>query len=547
MKIAGQSRRSGGRGGGRRARRRLGARLARASCRRAIAREIEERRLFLWIPVAAMAGVSLNIAADREPVLWLPALLALATSARSPSPRAAGGWRSRCWSAPARFAQAFCRWACAPRASPRPVLDHIRIVKLQGFVEEIDFRAVGARLILRVDDAGDMPAGVAPRRVRVTTRKAPDVAAGDYVALTARLLPPSHASLPGGYDFSRDAYFAGIGAVGSTLGAVTPAAAARRCAARLALCRGDRPRAQCARRPRRRDHWRRRGRHRRGDGDRQARFPLQRRQGPHSRSRHFPHHHHFGRADDAGRRHFLLDDAPPARFVADARAALSRSRNGRRRSRLSGAIAYDVCTGSRVGTERALIMTLIVLGAVIVDRRALTMRNLGLRDPGRRRVGARGDSRRQLSALLRRGRRAGRGARGAAWRALKRPAILSCRAPRAPRRGVAALHLIDKPLGLVVATLCATSATASFMAYHFHDLSPYVLIGNPLTLDGDRILRRARRADRRRRFIRSGSTRRSGSMSAPASSSFSGSRALSPRRPARRCMCAPLRPMRCPF
>ena len=28
----------------------------------------------------------------------------------------------------------------------------------------------------------------------------------------------------------------------------------------------------------------------------------------------------------------------------------------------------------------------------------------------------------------------------------------------------------------------ATSATASFMAYHFHDLSPYVLIGNPLTL-----------------------------------------------------------------
>ena len=33
-------------------------------------------------------------------------------------------------------------------------------------------RPVGARLILRVEDAGDMPAGVAPRRVRVTTRKA---------------------------------------------------------------------------------------------------------------------------------------------------------------------------------------------------------------------------------------------------------------------------------------------------------------------------------------------------------------------------------------
>jgi competence protein ComEC len=43
-------------------------------------------------------------------------------------------------------------------------------------------------------------------------------------------------------------------------------------------------------------------------------------------------------------------------------------------------------------------------------------------------------------------------------------------------------HIIDKPLRLMLAALCATTATASFMAYHFHDLSPYVLIGNPLTL-----------------------------------------------------------------
>jgi len=41
----------------------------------ALAREAEERRFFLWIPVAAMGGVALNLAADREPVLWLPAAL----------------------------------------------------------------------------------------------------------------------------------------------------------------------------------------------------------------------------------------------------------------------------------------------------------------------------------------------------------------------------------------------------------------------------------------------------------------------------------------
>ena len=41
-----------------------------------------------------------------------------------------------------------------------------------------------------------------------------------------------------------------------------------------------------------------------------------------------------------------------------------------------GSVFYDIVTGSRVGTERALFMTLIVLSAVIMNRRALTMRNL---------------------------------------------------------------------------------------------------------------------------------------------------------------------------
>ena len=58
--------------------------------------------------------------------------------------------------------------------------------------------------------------------------------------------------------------------------------------------------------------------------------------------------------------------------------------------------------------------------------------------------------------------------------------------PYLPKRGAAPpgliADLLHKPLALLFATACATSATASFMAYHFHDLSPYVLIGNPLTL-----------------------------------------------------------------
>jgi competence protein ComEC len=75
-------------------------------------------------------------------------------------------------------------------------------------------------MVIGVVSAEGMPREKAPRRVRVTTRKTPDLAAGDFVPLKARLLPPSHATLPGGYDFARDAYFAGVGAVGSALGEI---------------------------------------------------------------------------------------------------------------------------------------------------------------------------------------------------------------------------------------------------------------------------------------------------------------------------------------
>jgi competence protein ComEC len=451
----------------------------RALVARALAREIEERRLFLWVPVAAIAGVCLNMAADREPALWPSALLALAFGALAFASRRR------------RLAFALLLGACAVAAGflsmslrtarlATPTLDRVRIVRLQGYVEEIDLRPVGARLILRVEDAGDMPAAAAPRRVRVTTRKAPGVAAGDYVAMTARLLPPSRAALPGGYDFARDAYFQGIGAVGSTLGAVVRAAPPAD--APLALRVGAAI-----------DHARNALAVRVATiigGDEGA----------------------IAAAMVTGKRDFLSSDAKDlirqagifhiitisgmqmtlvaGIFFWTTRRLLALSptlalgwpiKKWAAAIAMLGATAYDLCTGSRVGSERALIMTAIVLGAVIFDRRALTMRNLALAvlvvvalEPEATlgvsfqlsfaAVGA-------LIAVLE-----ARMARAEA------PGDPYAPGPRAPQGRASALHLIDKPLGLLIATACATCATASFMAYHFHDLSPYVLIGNPLTL-----------------------------------------------------------------
>nr|WP_256478433.1 ComEC/Rec2 family competence protein [Notoacmeibacter sp. MSK16QG-6] len=59
----------------------------------------------------------------------------------------------------------------------------------------------------------------APQRVRITVRNSNEAfRAGDIVTVRARLLPPSGPVRPGGYDFSFRAWFDGLGATGFALG-----------------------------------------------------------------------------------------------------------------------------------------------------------------------------------------------------------------------------------------------------------------------------------------------------------------------------------------
>lgn len=446
---------------------------------RALAQEAEERRFFLWIPVAAMGGVSLNIAADQEPVLWLPAALlaafvALAFLSRR-QPVALGLWLGF-----AALAAGFLSMGLRTERVGSPMLDRIRIVKLQGFVAEVDLRPVGARLVVDVADAGDMPHELAPRRVRVTTRKAPDLSAGDFVALQARLLPPSRAALPGGYDFARDAFFEGVGAVGSALGPIRLLPPPRGASW---LQRGfaaiDRARNTLALRVDRIIGG--------DEGAIAAAMVTGKRDFLSSNARDL--------IREAGIFHIITISGVQMTLVAGIffvliRRALALSphlalnypiKKWAAAAAMAGSLLYDVGTGSRVGTERALIMTLIVLGAVILDRRALTMRNLAFAvlaivafEP---------------EAILGVSFQLSFAAVGALVAVMEaRLARIDARSdPFEPARGRPApkglfAFLTEKPRELLFATLCATSATAAFMAYHFHDLSPYVLIGNPLTL-----------------------------------------------------------------
>ncbi len=325
-------------------------------------------------------------------------------------------------------------------------------------------------------------------RARVTIRRAPPFEAGTYVSFKARLLPPARASLPGGYDFARDAYFARLGAVGSVLGRIEvlapPVRPSLDLAARMALDRGRNALA------------------RRIDailgGDAGA----------------------IAAAMVTGKRDLLSADAKEVIreagifhiitiagvqmtlvaaicFVGLRRLfALSRTLALRYPIKkwaaffaMLLAIFYDIATGSRVGTERALFMTLIMLAAVLMDSQALSMRNLAfaalaviLIEPEAIMGASFQLSFAAVAALLAvyEARMAARAReREELYRPAARPATDT---PSRPRRD-ALVRFTRHGLGATLfATFCATAATASFMAHNFHELSPYVLIGNPLTL-----------------------------------------------------------------
>ena len=187
---------------------------------RAFETEVALRRPFLWLPVAAGTGVVLYLYADREPSLWLIAPAAVA--ARRPRLSCAGerGSRFAVSAGFARSSPANCRRPCGRRGSRRRSSTRSGSLRCKALSRRWTFAATGARFLLRVHSAEGLAPEQTPYRVRLTMRRAPPFEAGTYVSLKARLLPPAHASLPGGYDFARDAWFARLGAVGNVLGRI---------------------------------------------------------------------------------------------------------------------------------------------------------------------------------------------------------------------------------------------------------------------------------------------------------------------------------------
>ena len=101
-----------------------------------------------------------------------------------------------------------------------PVLPKIWTGEFYGRITKVEMITARDVVRLQLDTASHQNL---PRTVRVNF--SPDqyrdqFQPGAIIRVRARLMPPSGPALPGGYDFSRRAWFAGIGATGSALGDV---------------------------------------------------------------------------------------------------------------------------------------------------------------------------------------------------------------------------------------------------------------------------------------------------------------------------------------
>lgn len=185
--------------------------------------EVERRRLFNWLPVPLGLGVILYFLADREPGLVAP-LIGFALSALAvPLLRRKRRAMAFCVALAALFA-GFAAGAWRTAGVAAPALARLHVGKVTGFVEALEQREKGVRLVVLVTDMPGVDPQQRPRRIRVSTA-ATTLQPGDHIVATARLLPPPGPARPGGYDFARDAFFRGIGAVGSIAGKIALAPA----------------------------------------------------------------------------------------------------------------------------------------------------------------------------------------------------------------------------------------------------------------------------------------------------------------------------------
>jgi competence protein ComEC len=440
-----------------------------ASLTAMLAQEARERRLFLWLPVFFLVGVLAYFSAAQEPAPAAPLLAAASFFAVSAwaARRGAAGF-ARVSLALAFVFAGFSAGSLRTATVSAPVLSAIKVAKVTAFVETVDNRNAGGRLLLRVGAIDGLVAEALPSRLRVTVRALGTLRAGDFIVATMRLVPPAEPSEPGGYDFSREAFYQGIGGVGSIISRVEAAPAFGVTTIARLNAAIDRARNDLT--------YRIAGAIGGDDGAVAAALVTGKRGLISEAANDVLRGAGIYHVVSISGLHMVL---AAGLFMWSLRALLTLSptialhwpvKKISALFAMLGATAYCIFAGSEVATERSLIMIVVMLGAVLFDRPALSMRNLA------------------LSALLVMAREP-ESVMGPSFQmsfsAVAAMIALFERAPgeHASERAQGWLARIWRSLSvMLLTTLVAGVATGAYASFHFHRINPYSLIGNSLTL-----------------------------------------------------------------
>jgi ComEC/Rec2-related protein len=455
----------------------LPAKAARAgpAVRAALTTELDRGTPFLFVPVFMAAGALVYFASGSEPafatVAASVAVLALLTRlARSRLVLHLALSAVLCFALGVLFGQVET-WRAGTK-----VLGGEISTRLTGRVVAIEEQASGRiRLTLDVLETERPKLRYSPDRVRVSARSVPEgLRAGEVVAGIARLAAPSGPTRPGGYDFSFESYFDGIGASGFYLkqpervADVWPTTWSTRFFATVENLRGDladRIRAAIGG----------------AEGEIAAALVAGVRAGIPDDVNESLRRTGLAHVLSISGLHMALV-AATIMFVLRGGFALFPGFASRRpvKKYAAGAglvalAAYLFLSGSAVAAERSFLMLGVMLLAVIFDRAALTMRNLAIAaiviiavSPHE----AAGPSFQMSFAAT-----AGLIGAYAAWsrRRSRRPAPPVSDAGIVGKAGRKAGSYV---IGLVATSLIAGTATAVFGAYHFQRVSALGLAAN---------------------------------------------------------------------
>jgi competence protein ComEC len=434
--------------------------------------EVAPGRLVPWLAVAFGIGIILYFTAGREPAWWaVLGLAAAAILAAYLARRSVIGFPLALGIA--GIAAGFAVATLNTARIAHPVLRTTAAsVALSGFVEVREERERSDRIVLRVQSIEGRRLDEAPDRVRISVRKDTAPAVGSFVTLKAHLSPPLPPLRPGGYDFARDMFFAGLGASGYALGKIATAPAPVSPGLRLRFATAiDFMREAIDKRIRAVIP---------GDegsiasalitGKRDAISP------PVSDGFYISSLAHVLAISGY---HMAVVTGIAFFFLRGGLALIPSlaSRKPIKKWAAVGALAtgafYLVLSGASVSTQRAFIMIAIVLIGVMMDRRALTFRTITIAALAVLALAPQAIAHPsfQMSfaatlALI------ASYNRGLPWRA-------KADTPRAAR---IALWGGSEIAALTFASLIAGLATTPYAAFHFHRLAPYGVLANLLAM-----------------------------------------------------------------